>query len=166
MITTEKFNLTKSEYLSIITRVLIKKKWLLFILMWVFATYLVFDDDKSSLILLGIILFYTFPFIMFFEYWRYANSVQNKNFYGSRFYEIREDQLIAYLENGNISKIKFESFVKTFELKDYYFLYIAKNQSVFFPKKIFKNAEELKWFEDNFFKKIKQKKHSFECFAL
>lgn len=154
MITTHKFTLTKKEYFSVILKMLLKKKWWKFLLFWALATFLTFETEKDNLLQFGIILLYLFPFIMVFEYWRFANSKDNRKIFGERYYEISIEQINAYLGNGSNSSIKFEQFVKTYELNDYYFLYISKGQSLYFPKRIFKNDEDLIWFKKNIFNRI------------
>ncbi len=91
---------------------------------------------------------------MVFEYWRFSNSKDNRKLFGERYYEISTEHINVYLANGSNSSIKFEQFVKTFELKDYYFLYISKSQSLYFPKRIFKSTEDLDWFKKNIYDKI------------
>lgn len=91
---------------------------------------------------------------MVFEYWRFAYAKDNRKIFGERYYEISTEHINTYLANGSNSVIKFEHFVKTYELKDYYFLYISKSQSLYFPKRIFKSAEDLTWFKKNIFDKV------------
>lgn len=154
MITTDEFDLTKNEYLSVILKMLVKKKWWKFLICWALAICLTFEADKSGLVLFCLFFLYLFPFMMVFEYWRFANAKDNRKVFGERYYEISTEQINAYLANGSNSTIKFEQFVKTFELKDYYFLYISKSQSLYFPKRIFKSVEELNWFKTNIFDKV------------
>jgi YcxB-like protein len=154
MITTKKFDLTKNEYLSVILKVLVKKKWWHFLICWAFAIFLTFEADKNGLNLFCMFFLYIYPLILAFEYWRFANAKDNRKIFGERYYEISTEQINAYLANGSNSIIKFEQFVKTFELKDYYFLYISKSQSLYFPKRIFKSTEDLDWFKKNIFDKV------------
>ncbi len=154
MIKTDKFDITKNEYLKVNISVLLKKKWWKFILYWVIAIYLTFAPDKNPLLIFCMIFLYAFPFIMVFEYWRFAIAKENKKIFGERYYEITEEQINAYLVNGSSSIIKFDQFVKKLELQDYYLLYISKSQSLYFPKKIFKTAEDLVWFKEQVFDKV------------
>jgi hypothetical protein len=154
MITTDKFDLTKNEYLSVILKVLFKKKWWEFLLFWALAIFLTLEADKDGLILFCLFFLYSYPLLMMFQYWRFAYAKDNRKIFGERYYEISIEQINAYFDNGSNSVIKFEHFVKTFELRDYYFLYISKSQSLYFPKRIFKNAEDLAWFKKNIFDKV------------
>jgi hypothetical protein len=157
MIHTKKFELSKKEYLSIILRVLIRKKWWLFALMWIIAAFQFFKDEKDELEIFIMIFTFLFPFIMFFEYWRFANSKQNNLIFIERHHEIFADKIITYLGTGSESTIVIENFIKTFELADVYLLYISKNSSVIFPKRIFQTSEDENWFRQNVFLKIKNK---------
>ncbi|KAF2335550.1 YcxB family protein [Flavobacterium daemonense] len=155
MITTEKFELTKNEYLSVIIKVLIKKKWWEFLIFWALAVFISIEAEKDGLTIFCLIFLYLYPFILIFQYWRFANSKDNRKIFGEIHYEISTEQINTYFGNGSHSTIKFEQFIKTFEIKDYYFLYISKSQSLYFPKKIFINTEDLDWFKKNIFDKIK-----------
>ena len=155
MITTEKFDLNKNEYLSVTLRILIKKEWWKYLLSWALAIFITFGAEIDSLMLFCLFFLYLSPFIIAFLYWRFANSKDNRKIFGERHYEISAEQVNTFLANGSNSVIKFDQFVKTFELKDYYFLYISKSQSLFFPKRIFKNTEDLLWFKNNIFDKIR-----------
>jgi hypothetical protein len=154
MVITEKFDLTKKEYLSVILKMLVKRNWWKFLICWIIAIFISFDEEKSGLILFCSFFLYSYPLIMMFEYWRFSNSKDNRKLFGERYYEISIEQINAYLANGSNSSIKFEQFVKTFELKDYYFLYVSKSQSLYFPKRIFKSTEDLDWFKKNIYDKI------------
>lgn len=155
MITTDKFDLTKNEYLTVNLKVLLKKKWWKFLLYWLLAIFLTFESDKNALLIVCMIFLYSFPFLMVFEYWRFANAKENRKIFGERYYEISADQINAYLWTGSQSVIKFEQFVKKIEIKDYLFLYISKSQSLYFPKRIFKREEDLAWFKENVFDKVR-----------
>lgn len=74
--------------------------------------------------------------------------------FGKRYYEISTEEVNAFMKNGSNSTLKFEQFVKTYRLKNYYFLYISKGQSLYFPKRIFKSEEDLAWFKKNIFDRI------------
>lgn len=156
MITTKKFSLTKKEYFSFSVRVLLKRIWWLFALLWLFSIVLVFtnknDAFSNSFMAFGFIA----PFYIFFSYWRFANSKENKSFFYERKYEIFTDKIFTYGETGQ-SQLGIENFIKTLELKDAYFLYLSKEQSLFMPKRIFETAEDENWFRNEVFLKIKNK---------
>lgn len=157
MIKTLKFEITKKEYLSIIYRVVVKKKWWLFLLCWFAGLLIILDEQKDTLEIFFIVILIAYPFLVIFEYWRFANSKQNKLFFVERQYEIFNDKMVSYVGENSESTIEIEYFVKTFELNDVYLLYISKNSSVYFPKRIFQSKEDENWFRDNIFLPIKRK---------
>lgn len=157
MIKTKKFEITEREYLSIICRTLIKKKWWIFALMWFIGFLIAVDGEKNTFNTFIMIFSFSYPFIIFFEYWRFANSKQNKLIFVEREHEIFSDKIVSHVGNGSESTIAIENFIKTFELKDVYLLYISKNASIYFPKRIFQSIEDEKWFREKIFLKIKGK---------
>ena len=93
MISTDKFDLTKKEYLSIILKMLVKKEWWKFLIFWLLAICLTFEVDKSGFSLFCMCFLYLFPFIMVFEYWRFANSKDNRKISGERYYQISTEEI-------------------------------------------------------------------------
>lgn len=53
------------------------------------------------------------------------------------------------------STIDVKNFIKVFELKDLYLLYISKGQSLYFPKRVFETQEDENWFRNEVFLKVK-----------
>jgi uncharacterized membrane protein YqjE len=157
MIKTKKFQVTKKEYLSIIFRVLLKKKWWLFALMWLLAIVFMLDEEKDTFKVFIIIFAFLFPLITFFEYWLFAKSKQNKLIFTERQHEIYSNRIVSHLGGISESTIAMENFIKTFELKDVYLLYISKNQSIYFPKRVFETPEDENWFRNEIFLKVKNK---------
>jgi hypothetical protein len=103
------------------------------------------------------VLFFCFPFLMFFEYWRFASSKQNQLIFRERQHKIYSDKIVSVFDSNTESTIALENFIKTFELKDVYLLYISKNQSIYFPKRIFQSHEDEMWFREKIFLKVKNK---------
>ena len=157
MIQTEKFEIRKKEYLSIVYRVVLKKKWWLFAIAWFAGLLILLDPEKDFFKILIMILFFAYPLIVLFEFWRFANSKQNKLFFVERRYEFFNDKMVSYVGENSESTIALENFVKTFELNDVYLLYISKNSSVYFPKRIFRSIEDENWFRENIFMPVKRK---------
>lgn len=60
---------------------------------------------------------------------------------------------------GEISEgtIDVQSFIKVFELKDLYLLYLSKGQCLYFPKRVFETQEDENWFRNEVYSKIKNK---------
>jgi len=136
---------------------MLKKKWWLFALTWFAGVLILLDQEKDIFKILIMVLVFAYPLLVFFEYWRFANSKQNKLFFIERQYEIFDDKIVSYVGENSESTIAIENFVKTFELNDVYLLYISKNSSVYFPKRIFQSKEDENWFRENIFLPVKRK---------
>lgn len=157
MITTKKFQLTKKEYFSFIIRILLKKRWWIYTFMLFLSVAVLFKDNKDSSDIFIIIFGFIYPLITLFQYWRFANSKENKIFFNERQHEIFTDKIISQFEEISESTIAVNNFIKVFELKDLYLLYISKGQSLYFPKHAFKTKEDENWFRNEVFLKIKNK---------
>lgn len=157
MIKTKKFQLTKKEYFSFIIRILLKKRWWLYAFMLLLSVAILFTDNKDSSDIFVIVFGFIYPLLTLFQYWRFANSKENKIIFKERQHEIFTDKIVSLFGEVSESTIAVENFIKTFELKDVYLLYISKGQSVFFPKRIFETPEDENWFRNEVFLKIKNK---------
>lgn len=155
MIKTEKFELTSKAYMSIVLRVLLKKKWWLFILMWLCSLVIFLSDERDALMTFLMYFAIFYPVLVIITYWRFTTSKQNKLLFTEREHEIYNEKIVSNLQNGSTSTIFIDSFVKTFEIKDAYLLYISKNQSMIFPKRHFKSKEDENWFRKEIFLRIK-----------
>lgn len=157
MIKTKKFQLTQTEYFSFIIRILFKKRWHLYALIWLFSFGILFNDKRDYFINSIMVFGFIFPLIPFFTYWRFANSKENKNFFREIQHEISPDIIISKI--GEISKSTFEiqNFIKVLELKDLYLLYFSKGQCLYLPKRIFETSEDENWFRNEVFLKIKNR---------
>jgi len=125
--------------------------------MWLTALVIAFEENKDSFEIFLMLFSFFYPLIVFFEYWRFANSKQNKLIFTERQHEVFTDRIVSHLGNATESTIALENFIKVSELKDVYLLYISKNQSVYFPKRIFETTEDENWFRNEIFLKIKNK---------
>lgn len=72
-----------------------------------------------------------------------------------REHEIYPDKIITRMINGSESTIQLSSFVNAVEIKNVYLLYVNKSNSIFFPKRAFRQPEDELWFHNNVFLKIK-----------
>jgi hypothetical protein len=154
MITTNKTQLTSREYFEIILTVYFKKKWWLIAWIWIAASVMYYSDTRDSFGNFLMILFTIYPFIVVFQYWRYANSKVNKIFLLERLYEIYEDKIIGVLSDGTDSTIMIDKFIKVIRLKNTYLLYMSKNQFIYISKNCFKSEQDKDWFEKKVISKI------------
>lgn len=157
MIKTKKFQLTKNEYFSFIIRILLKKRWWLYAFMLLLSISILFTDNKDSSDIFIIVFGFIYPLLTLFQYWRFANSKENKIIFQERQYEVFKDKIIYNMGEISEGTIDAQSFIKVFELKDLYLLYLSKGQCLYFPKRVFETQEDENWFRNEVYSKIKNK---------
>jgi len=157
MIKTKKFQLTKKEYFLFLIRITLKKRWWLFafILFISFPILLSKNRDTSDIFVAAFGFLY--PLVIALQYWRFTNSKENKIIFAERQHEIFHDRIISHMGEISESTIDIQNFIKVFELKDLYLLYLSKGQTLFFPKRIFETPEDENWFRNEVFLKIKNR---------
>lgn len=157
MIKTKKFQLTKKEYFSFIIRILLKKRWWLYTFILFLSISILFKDNKNSSDIFMIVFGFLFPSITFLQYWLFANSKENKIIFKERQHEVFPDRIVSRMGEISEGTIDIQNFIKVFELKDLYLLYISKGQCLYFPKRIFETPEDENWFRNEVFLKIKNR---------
>ncbi len=158
MILTDKFQISKKEYLSVIFTKLFQKQWYLFSGLWLFAFLFLLKGNLDAFQIFIIVFSIAYPILYAFAYWRFANAKENKIIFIEREHEIHDDKLITRMNNGSESSIQKDTFVNATEINNVYLLYVNKTSSIYFPKRVFKTSNDELWFKENFFLKIKNKK--------
>ncbi|MFC5977064.1 YcxB family protein [Flavobacterium salmonis] len=118
---------------------------------------LLFRDNKDTSDNFIIVFGFAYPLITLFQFWRFANSKENKIIFNERQHEIFPDKIVSHMGEISESTIDINNFIKVFELKDLYLLYLSKGQTLFFPKRIFETPEDENWFRNEVFLKIKNR---------
>ena len=156
MITTEKLQLTKNDFLKILLTIYFKKRWWLFAWIWAFGLYFLCLENRDSFE--NFIMFFAifYPVVIVIQNWQYANSKDNKLYLLERSYNINEDMIVGIMSDGTESPIKFEHFIKVIQLKRFYLIYITKNQFICLPKDSFKSKQDKEWFDKEIIMKIKK----------
>lgn len=157
MIKTKKFQLTKKEYFSFLIRILLKKRWWLFAFILLISFLILFSENRDSSDIFVMVFGFLYPLIIAFQYWRFTNSKENKIIFAERQHEIFVDRIISHMGEISESTIDVKNFIKVFELKDLYLLYISKGQSLYFPKYVFETKEDENWFRNEVFLKVKNR---------
>jgi hypothetical protein len=147
MITTKKIQFTNKSYFKILLQINLKKYFWLFVLLWFFALINIFKSELNYFDIYIIIFSVAFPIYFFLWYWRFANTKENKIFFLERYYNIDNDKIIGFLNDGTENTIKKEHFIKFLELKESYLIYISKVQFLYFPKNAFQTVEDENWFK-------------------
>lgn len=157
MIKTKKFQLTKKEYFSFIIRILLKRRWWLYAFIICLSVAILFKDKKDSSDIFIIVFGFIYPLITLFQYYKFAYSKENKIIYKERQFDIFSDRIISHMGEISEGTIDNQNFIKVFELKDLYLLYISKGKCFYFPKRVFESQEDENWFRTEVFLKIKNK---------
>lgn len=154
MIKTNKIKLTSNTVFMTLLKIYWRKRWW-FIILMILIGMLVFttgQGDANSVFIISFTIVY--PLLIVFQYWRFANSKENKSYLLEREYEIFNDRIIAILSGGTSSTILTEHFVKYLKLKNDYLLYLSKIQFIYVPNEAFKTESDRSWFKENIINKI------------
>lgn len=156
MITTKKVKLTPKKYFNILILRYIKKRWWLFLWLWALAIimWLIGDYGDFEYFYTGMVIL--FPIILVWQFWRHANSKDNKLFLLERFYEIDKEKINGIIDDDTNSPIRIEHFIKVDMIKNIYLLFIAKNQFIYIPVDSFQNESDLDWFKNEILTQIKK----------
>lgn len=156
MITTKKVKLTPKELFSILILGYIKKRWWLFVWIWVLAIILALKEQHDYFGKFFIAFAIIYPILLIIQFWRYVVSKDNKLLLLERYYEIDTEKINGILDKDTYSPIKIEHFIKADLIRKIYLLYIAKNQFIYIPIDSFENDSDREWFENEIIKKIKK----------
>lgn len=156
MITTKKVKLTPKKLFALLLVRYFKRRWWLFI--WLFVAAIILGLDRQQDHLDGLVLFLAIflPVILVLQFWRYADSKDNKLFLLERYYEIDSDKINGIIDNDTYSPINIEHIIKVDIVLKNYLLYISKDQFIYIPIDSFENDSDRQWFENEVIKKIKK----------
>lgn len=155
MIQTNSVQFTTKTFFATLLAVYFKKRWWLLIWFLVVSIALLFKEQKDSFEKFVAFIGLVYPIIIVFQYWRFANSKDNKVFFLERNYEITEDKIIGNLSDGTSNEILIVHLTKAIKLKRCFLLYLSKNQFLYFPKDSFKSESDKNWFEQKIVSQIK-----------
>jgi hypothetical protein len=134
MITTEKIQLTSTEFFKILLYTSFKKRWWLFILIWLIGLYSLCKENRDSFDIFFIFFAIFYPIALVIQYWRFANSKDNKLFLLERYYNIFEDKIVGILSDGTESPIKLEHFIKVIQMKRFFCFTLLRINLFIYPK--------------------------------
>lgn len=158
MITTKEEGLTQKEFFRLLIHLYLKKRWwfLVFIFLMVLVQFSVQGKSEGMNFLIIFALLY--PSLLLYQYYRYAYSDKNENILRTRHHIITEDAIKTYVDDGSMSELKLSAFIKSDKIKQYYLLYISKNQYLIIKEKEFASAYDKEWFENKVFFRIKHQR--------
>ncbi len=156
MITTKRVKLTAKEYFIILLTRYIKSKWWLIAWIWSLAIimWLMGDYGEFKYFFTGMALAY--PILLVWQFWRYANSKDNKLFLIERYYEIEKGKINGVIDDDTSSPINMEHFIKVDFINNAYLLFLAKDQFIYIPIDAFQSENDLNWFKNEILTQIKK----------
>jgi len=156
MITTKKVKLTSKEYFSILITRYVKRRWWLIAWIWGLAIIMCLTGDYGEFEYFFTGMAIVYPILLVWQFWRYANSKDNKLFLLERYYEIEKGKINGVIDDDTSSPIKIEHFIKVDLIKNTYLLFIAKNQFIYIPIDSFQSKNDLNWFRNEILTQIKK----------
>jgi hypothetical protein len=158
MITTKQEHLTKKEFFRLLIDLYLKKRWWFLVFIFLMALVQFSVQEKSQGINFFIIFALLYPLLLLYQYYRYAYSDKNENILRVRHHIITEDTIKTYVNDGSMSELKLSTFIKAEKIKQYYLLYLSKNQYLIIKEKEFASAYDRELFENKVFFRIKHQR--------
>ena len=155
MIETNSVQFTTKTFFVTLLLVYLKKRWWLLIWFLILSIALLFKEQRDPIEKFLVLIGFVYPIIIVFQYWRFANSKDNKVFFLERNYEIYDGKIIGNLSDGTSNEILIIHLIKAINLKKCFLLYLSKNQFLYFPKDSFKSESDKNWFEQKIVSQIK-----------
>lgn len=142
MIKTNEIKLSEKSYLKILLVKYFKQKWWLFA--WMTAlSFLILYMDKVDTFSYFIVFFpLIFTLYIFFYFRRFVYAKENRIFLIGRYYEIDNDLMVGFVEDGTQSQIKLEHFIKMYKAKNFILLYLSQISMIYLPKDAFASQDE------------------------
>jgi len=134
MINTKNIKLTNKALFTTLLTVYLKKRWWLILLILIISLLISLKENKDNNDYFIMLFSFIYPLLIVFQYWRFANSGDNKIFLLERNYKIDDEKIIGNLSDGTSSTIMNNHLIKTIQLKNAYLLYISKLQLFIFQK--------------------------------
>ena len=136
-IKTLRFSLPKNHYFQIMVYNYMRSRGWLFLAGFVLACAAMFRGMSEGWLLLFFAVVY--PLAMVGYLWVQAGSEDNKLFFIKRSYEIDDEKITVYLQDGTINQVRFEHVINVIKRAQYYLLYISQSQFIYLPFHAFEN---------------------------
>ena len=76
-------------------------------------------------------------------YWLHAFSPKNKIFLKERHFEIDNDFITAFLDDGTIEKLNLHNIISFYKWRNYFLLYISKGHFIYAPFRCFEKDSDI-----------------------
>ncbi len=156
MIKTKKIKLTPKDLFLILIFRYIKKRWWLFVWIWVLTTIIASEKINDSFDMFFVVFAIIYPILLVIQFWRYVISKDNKLLLLERYYEIDNNKINGIIDQDTYSPIKLDHFIRVDLIRNTYLLYVTKTQFIYIPIDSFESDLDREWFENEIVKKIKK----------
>ena len=146
LIKTNKFQFPKFLYFSILFKSALTRSGWIILLMFSMAVYQGVKGINSTVLILGALSVAYFLYLMI-RCWIHASSKKNELFYKERFFEIDDQYLVSFLEDGTTNKIKINNIARVVKKGGSYRLFLTRKQFVYIPLSAFRTAGDINRFD-------------------
>lgn len=156
MIKTKEIILTANEFFFLLLSIYIKKRWWVLVWIWGMILILLFGSQMSYVEYVVSVFLILLQIIQVLQYWLYAHARDNRIYLQPRHFEINDEQITEYMNDGTSSVIKIERIIRVMQVRKSYLLFVARNEYIYLPFEAFESQEDLEWFENEVIRKIKK----------
>jgi type VI protein secretion system component VasK len=146
LIKTKKFQFPKFLYFSILLKSALSRSGWIILLVFSMAVYQGVKGVNSTVLILGALPLIFFLYLVI-RCWFHASSKKNELFYKERFFEIDDDYLVSFLEDGTINKIKINNIARVVKKSGSYRLFLTRKQFVYIPLNAFRTNGDINRFD-------------------
>ena len=146
IIRTKKYQLKTKTYIGFAFRGVLQQQW------WVFLIYLAICAGYFWIPNAWWIIGASIAFALYFLFWliQFAGVTQleqGKFLFQKLAYEISSQQILIKLNTKQGMPMKWEQIKRAWSGKNYFVLFASKAQLIYFPHKIFKSTNEIRFIE-------------------
>jgi hypothetical protein len=146
LIKTTKFQFPKSLYFSILLKSALSRNGWIILLVFSMAVYQGVKGINSTILVLGALPLAFFLYLVI-RCWIHASSKKNELFYKERFFEIDDEYLVSFLEDGTTNKIKINNIARVVKKGQCYRLFLTRKQFIYIPFNAFRTKGDINRFD-------------------
>jgi len=150
MIETKKYSQNPKTYFSIILNTSLKKKKLLYLLVFIIGCVhllIYVKYNRTASLVWASLAFGYFVFIYIYLY-RFAHSKDKKDFLGEKQLFFNNENVRIEEGVGDFGEFPYSRILRVVDEKGFWMLYISKSQFIYVPKDIFYEKEHFEKFQE------------------
>ncbi len=141
-VVTQEFSLTRNQYFSLLMQNVLRRWWIVFVLLFLFSA-LGIKAGVGSALLLFVFLSTLYLLYLIGLTWIRSNPKAQPLVFQPCHYEIDHEFIGVYLKDGSFSKVRFSCIRKIVIRKTYYLLYTSPSQFFYIPFNAVSNPSDL-----------------------